>query len=61
MFAPKVVKAQTKAADSPVGKPLPHRSAHAARPFGDDVAQQPLMRQVLQSRFHGEFLFVSDE
>src|SRR5215213_1984411 len=40
MFAPKVAKAQTKAAESPTSKLAPQRSTRVARPFGGGAVEQ---------------------
>ncbi|MGF6641352.1 DUF4157 domain-containing protein [Paraburkholderia sp. MM6662-R1] len=45
MFAPKVVKATTKATENPGGKRAPQRLALAARTFGGGTVEQALMLQ----------------
>jgi hypothetical protein len=45
MFAPKVAKPQTKAAESPTSKLAPQRSTLAARPLGGGAAEQARMLQ----------------
>jgi hypothetical protein len=45
MFAPKVAKPQTKAAESPTCKLAPQHSTFAARPFGGGAVEQARMLQ----------------
>jgi hypothetical protein len=45
VFAPKVARAQTKAAESPTGKPASQHSTLVMRPFGSRVVELPLFLQ----------------
>src|SRR4051794_34152522 len=45
MFAPKVAKPQTKAAESPTGKVAPQRSMRGRHRFGQDPVVQSLLLQ----------------
>jgi hypothetical protein len=45
MFAPKVAKPQTKAAESPTGEPAPQRSVRGGHRFGQDPVERALLLQ----------------